>query len=92
VSAKESELPAGLGGQAALVIGIGRAVDEATDVSVSEASGGELATGDGAEQREVGGIVQAQGAETPGVLDDWAGDDVEGFREGCGVLDRGECV
>jgi hypothetical protein len=57
VGAKKAELPADLGGQASPVTrsGVGRrAMDEGTEVAVSEASGCELATGDGVEELGAG--------------------------------------
>ena len=95
VGTKESEAPAGLGGQASEVRRgevCGRMVDEAPDVAVSGTGRGELTTGNGVEQSEIGGIVQTQSTEAAAVLDDRAGNGIEELRAGCGVFDRGEGV
>jgi hypothetical protein len=65
-------------------------VDQAADVAVSEAGRCELPTGDGVEEREVGWIVRAQGAEAAAVLDDGATDGIEELRAGGLVFDRGQ--
>jgi hypothetical protein len=46
--------------------------------------------GDGVEEREVGWIEQAQGAEAAAVLDDGATDGIEELRAGGLVFDRGQ--
>jgi hypothetical protein len=95
VSAEESELPAGLGGQATPVTRSDvsrRAVDQAADVAVSEAGRCEFPTRDGVEQSEVGWVVQAQGAETATVLDHRTRDGIEELRAGRGVLHGREGV
>jgi hypothetical protein len=95
VSPEQTELASDLGGAAADVggrRGVGRRGEEAAEVAIAEAGGGELAPGHGREEREVGGVADAEGANAPAVVEGGARDLIEEAVEGGAVVDGGEGV
>jgi hypothetical protein len=63
-------------------------MEQAAEVTVSEARRRELTPGSGVEQGEIGRVVETQGAETAAVLEDGARDGVEELGAGSGEGDR----
>lgn len=93
MSAEESKEPTELGGKAPLVLGqAGAWMEEFLEVAVAEAGGGELAARDGLQQREVGGVTDAQRAEAAAAVHDVTCHGVEELRAGSRVVDDSEGV
>ena len=67
-------------------------MEQAAEIPVAEAGGGELAAGDGLKELEVDRVSDAEGAQAAMVVDNGAGDLVEQFSERGGIVDRGECI
>jgi hypothetical protein len=93
VSTEQTELTGDLCGEPAHVRGRrgrrGR-MEEAAQVTIAEASGGELAAGHGLQEREVGGVADAECTDTPVVVGGRLRDLIEQMVEGRAVVDDGE--
>ena len=67
-------------------------MEEAPQVAIAEAGGGELAAGHGLQEREVGGVADAESADAPAVVSGRMRDVIEQVVEGGSVVDDGQGI